>query len=170
MARGFEEGEDRSIRRDSPTCTNESLRLTLVIAASNRWRIGSLNIKSAFLQGQKTEQEVYLKPPKEASTRKLWKLNKIVYGLGDASRMWYLRVKDELRALGAQSSKYDESLFFWKYKGTLNRVMAVHVDDFIYCCSKEFELKAITVLKTRFLISRVESETFTHLSLEVKPV
>ena len=46
--------------------------------------------------------------------------------------------------------------------------MAVHVDDFLYCGSKEFELKVITVLKTKFLISRVESETFTLLGLEVK--
>ena len=46
--------------------------------------------------------------------------------------------------------------------------MALHVDDFLYCGSKEFELKVITVLKTKFLISRVESETFTHLGLEVK--
>ena len=34
VARGFEEGEDSSIRRDSPTCMKETLRLTLVTAAS----------------------------------------------------------------------------------------------------------------------------------------
>ena len=34
VARGFKESEDSSIRRDSPTCTKESLRLTLVTAAS----------------------------------------------------------------------------------------------------------------------------------------
>ena len=99
---------------------------------------------------------------------RLWKLNKTVYGLEDASRRWYLRVKDELRALGVQSSKYDEALFFWKHEGKLNRVMAVHVDHFLCCGSKEFELTVITVLKTKFLISKVESESFTHLGLEVK--
>ena len=46
--------------------------------------------------------------------------------------------------------------------------MAVHVADFLYCRSKEFELKVITVLKTKVLISKVESETFTHIGLEVK--
>ena len=168
MARGFEEGEDSSIRRDSPTCTKESLRLTLVTIASKGWRIGSLDIKSAFLQGQKIERDVYLKPPKEAGSDRLLKLNKTVYGLGDASRRWYLRVKDELRALGVQSSTYDETLFFWKHEGKLNGVMAVHVDEFLYCGPKEIELKVITVLKTKCLISKVESETFTHLGWEVK--
>ena len=77
-------------------------------------------------------------------------------------------MKDELRALGVQSSKYDEALFFWKHEGKLNGVMAVHVDDFLCCGSKEFKLKVITVLKTKCLISKVESETFTYLGLEVK--
>ena len=72
MARGFEEGEDSPIERDSTTCTKESLRLTLVTALKG-WRIGSLDIKSAFLQGQKIERDVYLKPPKEAGTDRLWK-------------------------------------------------------------------------------------------------
>ena len=75
---------------------------------------------------------------------------------------------DELRALGVQSSDYDEALFFWKNEGKLNGVMAVHVDYFLYCSSKEFERKVITVLKTKCLISKIECETFTHLSLEVK--
>ena len=68
MVRGFEEGEGSPIRRDSPTCTKESLRFTLVTGASKGSQIGSLDIKSAFLQGQKIERDgyVYLKPPKEA--------------------------------------------------------------------------------------------------------
>ena len=55
VARGFEEGEDSPIKRDSPTCMKESLRLTLVTAASKGWITGSLDIKPSFLQGQKTE-------------------------------------------------------------------------------------------------------------------
>ena len=72
MAGGFEEGEDSPIRRDSPICIKERLRRTLVTAASKGWGIGSLYIKSAFLQGQKIEQDVYLKPPKEAGNDRLW--------------------------------------------------------------------------------------------------
>ena len=77
-------------------------------------------------------------------------------------------MKDELRALRVQSSEHDEALFFWKHEGKSNGVMAVHVDDFLYCGSKEFKMKVITVLKTKFSISKVEFETFTHLGLEVK--
>ena len=79
-------------------------------------------------------------------------------------------MKHKLRAFGVQNSKYDETLFVWEYEEKLNEVMAVHVDDFLYCGSNEFELRVVTVLKTKFLTSKVESETFTHLhvGLEVK--
>ena len=47
-------------------------------------------MKTAFLQGKKIEREVYICPPKEAATNKVWKLQKCVHGLSDASRYWYL--------------------------------------------------------------------------------
>ena len=49
----------------------------------------------AFLQGKKIEQKAYIRPPK-AATNKIWKFQKCVYSLGDASRYCFLRVKEEL--------------------------------------------------------------------------
>ena len=57
----------------------------------------NLQIKSLL------KQEIYICPPKEAATNKVWKLQKCVCGLGDASRYWYLRVK-ELINLGGNMS------------------------------------------------------------------
>ena len=37
---------------------------------------------------------MFLKPPKEAGTDKLQKLLITVYGLCDAPRAWYLRIKE----------------------------------------------------------------------------
>ena len=55
-----------------------------------------MNTKSAFLQGNKIDREVYLKPPPEAGTSKLWKLNISVYGLCHALRFWHLSLKSVL--------------------------------------------------------------------------
>ena len=63
VARGFEEAPIKNI--DSPTCSRESLRLVFTIAASMSWKLGSLDISSAFLQGNKLERTVYLKPPRD---------------------------------------------------------------------------------------------------------
>ena len=44
-----------------------------------------------------------LKPPVEDNSKgKLWKLNKCVYGLCDASRHWYLKVHNVMIEHGAQ--------------------------------------------------------------------
>ena len=100
VARGFEE-ESNNIRKESPTCLKENLRLIVCIVSLNGWSIHSIDIKSAFLQGYNIERDVYLKPPKEAATsNKLWKLVTTVYGLVDAPRAWYVRVCDELISAG----------------------------------------------------------------------
>ena len=52
VAQGFEEIEKDNIRKDSPTCCKENLRIILSIIVSFKWKIDSLDIKSAFLQGQ----------------------------------------------------------------------------------------------------------------------
>ena len=62
VARGFEE-DSSNLRTDSPTCSRQSMRLVFLTAASNKWEIKSLDIKAAFLQGDKMERDVFLRPP-----------------------------------------------------------------------------------------------------------
>ena len=71
-ARGFE--EEQFFRTDSPTCSREGIRITLAAIACNGWKLKSLDIKTAFLQGKPMEREVYLKPTKEANSENLWLL------------------------------------------------------------------------------------------------
>ena len=113
MARRFEE-DSSGIQTDSPMCGKESLRVVLAIAASKGWDCNSIDVKAAFLQGAPLDREVYLRPPIEAAEGdKIWKMNTCVYGLNDASRYWYLRVREELFNLGMKASKYDAAIFYW---------------------------------------------------------
>ena len=105
VARGFEEDHLAKLRTDSPTCGKESLRIVIAIIITNGWEITSLDIKSAFLQGKEISRDLFVKPPKEAKTDNLWKLLKTVYGLNDASRTWYLHVRDKFIICGACFSK-----------------------------------------------------------------
>ena len=93
-AHGFEENQD--FHTDSPTCSRIGIRFALTIISSFSWHLNSIDVKTAFLQGKEMECIVYLRPPKEAETNKDWRLKKCVYGLADASRYWYLQVKDVL--------------------------------------------------------------------------
>ena len=71
------------------------------LIASNRWETAAIDVKTAFLQSKQIERTVYLRSLKEANPTKIWKLQKCVYGLIDAGRYWYLRVREELIKLGA---------------------------------------------------------------------
>ena len=55
VARGFEENMVQEQRRDSPTCTKDSLRIIMSVVASYNWECNAIDIKSAFLQGDPTE-------------------------------------------------------------------------------------------------------------------
>ena len=80
--RGFEEEQD--FRTDSPTCSREGIRLFLSTVAAKSWKIHSMDVKGAFLQGKELNRRVLIRPPREAATCKLWLLKKCAYGLADA--------------------------------------------------------------------------------------
>ena len=166
VARGFED-TDCTERTDSPTCTKSNLRLIIAISAAHKWRINSLDVQSAFLQGEELTRSIYLEPPVEANTDKLWKLNRCVYGLKQASRMWYLRVTKELALLQVSKSKYDEAIFYWMWKGKLQGVLAAHVDDFFWAGTDLFKEKIIDNLITKFKISSDLHDSFKFLGLQV---
>ena len=165
VARGFEE-EDQ-LRTDSTTCCKQNLRLAMIIITSKCWTINSLDIKCAFLQGKCIDRELFVKPPPEMETIKIWKLKTAVYGLKDASRTWYLKIKEELTNLGVSLSRYGEALFYWHHNSILCGIIAVHVDDLIWGGSILFKENIIDKIKEKFAISSVQSRKFRYLGLNI---
>ena len=75
VARGFEEKLIGHKTDNSPTCSRQALRLAFVVVSTKSWKIHSLDITSAFLQGNVISRNVYVSPPKEFSEQgKLWQL------------------------------------------------------------------------------------------------
>ena len=165
-ARGFE--EIQPFRTDSPTCSRESTRLLLAILASNSWTLNALDIKAAFLQGKEIDRLVHIKPPVEAMTTKLWKLKKCVYGLADAPRQWYVKLKEELEKLGMIQSSYDDGLFFIHKKNQLVGILTCHVDDILWGGTVEFEQSVISQITHIFQISKSHSKAFTYVGVELE--
>ena len=169
VAKGFEEEWKIGQRKDSPTCLKENLRLILSLAAMYCWKIYCLDIRSAFLQGKDIERELFLKPPVEAGLENvLWLLKKTIYGLMDAGRKWYLKVKEVLLCLNVQMSIYDESLFYLFQNGCLQGVIGIHVDDFFFAGTSLFYNTVIKKLHGIFKISKEEEMHFNYLGLELK--
>jgi transposase InsO family protein len=168
VARGFEESNKEQFDKDSPTCGGETLRMILAIFAQKGWKPASMDIKTAFLQGYPLSRDVFLRPPLEMSCKgKIWKLNKCVYGLSDASLQWYTRVKTVLISLGAKMSKLDPAVFYWEGEEGVYGILACHVDDFIWGGDVTFQNNVITKVRKSFNIGKEESEVFKYLGLEL---
>ena len=165
-ARGCEDVED--VPTDSPTCERDNVRLMLSIAMSRGWSIHSVDIKSAYLQGETVDRDIFLVPPKEANTQKLWKLKKCVYGINDAGRKWYNQFRKDLLNFGAQISKLDQAVFFKHDNGQLSGIMVLHIDDTLWAGNELFASQIIKPLKEKFSVSAEEHNNMTYLGLSIK--
>ena len=165
VVRGYEE-EASNIRPDSPTVCRENLWLVSTIAVSNKWKIHSMDVKSAFLQGFPIECVVHVIPPPEANTSNLWELRKTVYGLNNASRSWYLKAWDEIKKKGAVKSTFDNALFFWRPCKKLEGLICFHVDYFFFAGSQQFHNTVIDHLRSQFQLSKESLNQMLYTGIE----
>ena len=104
---------------------------------------------------------MFIHPPKEAKTNKIWQLRKCIciYGLADAPRQWYLRVREEFIKLRSRPSDLDAALFCWFSDGTLVDISICFVDDKIWGGTQSFKLNVIDKLCKVFEIGSVNCRT-----------
>ena len=77
----------------APVDRMDSIRLVLAIAASKRWEVHHMDVKSAFLHGD-LKEEIYMKQPKGFidDPSLVYRLRKSLYGLKQAPRAWYSKM------------------------------------------------------------------------------
>ena len=166
VARGFEENLDN--RKDSPTCGKDSLRLSFVLMKSSGWKCHTIDIQAAFLQGNKIQRPVFVRPPKEFNDGCLWKLKKNVYGLIDAARAWYSRLKEVLLGLGMKISRLDPALFFWWHGNVLAGVMCVHVDDILWGGTPLFCTNVVDVMRKKLVVGKSsDGNSFKYIGVNI---
>ena len=120
VAWGFTEKFGNKFECKTPTCSAEGLKLVLAVIKTYRRRMRTLDIKTAYLQGREIMREVYIRPPKEAKTGKVWQLKKTVYGLKDAAKHWYKSLMGFLKETGGRGGSAVDELY---------GIMGTHVDD-----------------------------------------
>ena len=75
VVKGFEE-QKSDILKDSSTCSKEGLCFVLTLIAHNGWEINSIDIKTAFLQDEETDRDLFLSL-KEANMPSIWCLKNV---------------------------------------------------------------------------------------------
>ena len=159
--------EDPDFRRDSPACSRPSIRIGLTVIAGLGWELGSIDAKCAFLQSDNIERHITVKPPKEAKTDKIWLLKKTPYGLKDASRTWYLKVKKELTNLDCEMVPTDPAVFYWHYEEKLNGIILCYVDDMMYGGTKLFISDVITPLHQVITMGERNYQAFSYIGVNL---
>ena len=141
------------------------LRVVLSVVAQKKWKLNSIDIKAAFLQGENIDRELYVLPPKEANTDKIWLLKRCTYRLFDASRQWYNTVKQVLLSLGFKMSKADQCLFYCQNN---NELEAVNVDKFLGAENEQFLKYSISKIHETCADGKQCNTPFRYLGLGLK--
>ena len=165
VARGFE--EELMERTDSPTCSKESLRLVLSIATSLGWKCKSVDVKTAFLQSEVINRDIYVRPPLEFDEGKIWRLNKCVYGLGDAARSWYNTLREVLVKLGMRVCSLDPALFFYCQGNEVAGYMCVHVDDILFAGREVFHAEVVKPMMRTIEMGQADECSFKYLGVNI---
>ncbi|WVZ93323.1 hypothetical protein U9M48_039311 [Paspalum notatum var. saurae] len=136
VAQGFcqKEGIDYE-ETFAPVACLEAIRILLAFAASKGFNLQQMDVKSAFLNGFIEEEEVYVRqPPGFENARfldRVYKLRKSLYGLKQALRAWYARLKSFLLKSGFMMGLVDKTLFLLS-RGGDTLIVQIYVDDIIF--------------------------------------
>ena len=103
----------------------------MTLSANFNFKIVSMDIRAAFLQAKTLDREVFVRPPKDQEKEGvIWKLLKPLYGLDDASRKFYLKVRETLKNLNLNTLPGDDAVYYQHKNGKLIGMILSHVDDY----------------------------------------
>nr|GEX54851.1 putative ribonuclease H-like domain-containing protein [Tanacetum cinerariifolium] len=123
----------------APVTRIKEIRLFLAYASFKEFVVYQMDVKSAFLY-ENIKEEVYLCQPLGFEDPdfpdRVYKVEKALYGLHQASRAWYETLSTYLLDNGFQRGKINKTLFFKRHKGDILLVQ-VYVDDIIFGSTKK---------------------------------
>ncbi|SJL14967.1 uncharacterized protein ARMOST_18444 [Armillaria ostoyae] len=136
----------------SPTPKWSAIRTVLALAALEDLELWSVDISSAFLNGD-LQEEVYLEQPEGFETKgKDWvlRLFKSIYGLKQAGREWHKKLHGVMTEMGFDRVRCEHSVWVYK-KDDARIIVPVFVDDVtIAVRSMESVRQVIEDLKKHF--------------------
>ena len=119
----------------APVARLDTIRIVISIAAQKSWVIYQLDVKSAFLHGEITEEVFVEQPPgyeQKGQEAKVYRLKKALYGLKQAPRAWYSRIETYFSKEGFIKCPYEHTLFIKTAGGGKILILCLYVDDLIF--------------------------------------
>ena len=169
VVKGFTEKEGLDyIETFSPMVKMMTIRVLMTIAVKKGWHLHQLDVSNAFLHGDLYE-EIYMKLPLGVYSDipgDVYKLQKSLYGLKQASRQWYEKLSSVLLKRGYVHSENDYSLFCRKDADSVV-FLAVYVDDILLTGNDEAEISSFkSLLEANFKIQDL-GHAYFFLGIEI---
>lgn len=171
VARGFSQrfGFDYT-ETYSPVIKLDTLRTMLAVANQEQMYMHQMDVRTAFLNGDLSE-EIFMSQPEGFAEKAelVCRLRKSLYGLKQASKAWNDRFHRFISRLGFKRSNSDQCLY-WRGENDRRIYLILYVDDILVfgrnlkeirivkaCLSREFDMTDIGDV-TGFLGMRIERD------------
>jgi hypothetical protein len=148
VARGFEQRRGIDFSETFAVVIKwATIRTAVALAATKRWNIYHMDVRTAFLNGLLKETVFMRQPPgfaQPGQEKLVCKLQKSLYGLKQSPRAWYEKIDTVLKKLGLQRSTSDGNMYFMHKDGD-TLILMLYVDDLFIIGSSD---RLISWLKT----------------------
>jgi len=152
----------------APVAKFTTLRVLLALVAENDWELHSMDVKTAFLNGE-LEEEIFMECPEGIPAIQepgyACRLVKAIYGLRQSPRAWYQRLHTFFTKHEFHRSTQDYSLYINYDKRIL---VLVYVDDLVLAAAEIEEIGWVKTCLTREFEMTDLGELQTFLGLEIK--
>eukprot|EP00253_Pinus_taeda_P001541 PITA_01541 len=133
VAKGFSQVEGLDYTETfSPVAKMNSIRLVLSLAASSKWEVHQMDVKSAFLHGD-LHEEIYMEQLIgfiQTESSLVCRRKKSLYGLKQAPRTWYAKMDSVFLESGFSRCHSDNTVYTKKVGNSLI-ILVFYVDDLI---------------------------------------
>ncbi|CAI7815533.1 unnamed protein product [Closterium sp. NIES-53] len=169
VAKGYQQKEKVDYKElFAPVVKPTTLRTLLAGAAIKGRVVKQMDVTTAFLNGV-LEEEIFMAHPEgfDDGSGRVPRLKKVLYGLKQATRQRYLKLRGVLEEIGFTPSSADHSLFMLG-EGEQRSFMVVYVDDIlIFSPSSDLVKEVMLKLQDKFKCKALGDVSF-YLGLHIE--
>jgi transposase InsO family protein len=146
VAQGFTQREGKDFTETfSPVLQFAALRCMLAIVAHYDLELHQMDVKTAFLNGD-IDHEIYMRQPEgyveRGKEHLVCKLNKSLYGLKQAGRVWYQKIHLEFTRMGFSRLPNEPCTYVRRSNGHVV-IIGLYVDDLVLISNSTEQIKAV---------------------------